>query len=264
MQIELQNLQREVGITFILVTTIRKKRSMSDTIGIMKDGKIVQFGSPEELYDAPVNRYVADFVGRSNFFEGEVVESAAEGARSAPRTGLSFRRVSAASAKNWRWRARRDRGAARGDRHLAGHGRGRSRPERHIQDRRRPDPEPHLSRRSHRSSASAPKAWASCWCGYRKPRRPGRISALANRCVSAGDAIRPWHWPRDRRRDFSIHTDSDGDGRYPGSTTTASPTDLEDDMDPRKGFHQAVAAVSDGLDLAGISSASPASAPPWR
>jgi spermidine/putrescine transport system ATP-binding protein len=52
---------------------------MSDTIGIMKDGKIVQFGSPEELYDAPVNRYVADFVGESNFFEGEVVEAAGDG-----------------------------------------------------------------------------------------------------------------------------------------------------------------------------------------
>ena len=80
MQIELQNLQREVGITFILVTHDQEEAlSMSDTIGIMKDGKIVQFGSPEELYDAPVNRYVADFVGESNFFEGEVVEAAGDG-----------------------------------------------------------------------------------------------------------------------------------------------------------------------------------------
>ena len=79
MQIELQNLQREVGITFILVTHDQEEAlSMSDTIGIMKDGKIVQFGSPEELYDAPVNRYVADFVGESNFFDGEVIELSGE------------------------------------------------------------------------------------------------------------------------------------------------------------------------------------------
>jgi spermidine/putrescine transport system ATP-binding protein len=73
MQIELQNLQREVGITFVLVTHDQEEAlSMSDTIGIMKDGRIVQFGTPEELYDAPVNRYVADFVGESNFFSGSV------------------------------------------------------------------------------------------------------------------------------------------------------------------------------------------------
>ncbi len=91
MQIELQNLQREVGITFILVTHDQEEAlSMSDTIGIMKDGRIVQFGSPEELYDAPVNRYVADFVGESNFFEGEVVETAGESAVIRTANGLSL------------------------------------------------------------------------------------------------------------------------------------------------------------------------------
>jgi spermidine/putrescine transport system ATP-binding protein len=76
MQIELQNLQREVGITFVLVTHDQEEAlSMSDTIGIMREGRIEQFGSPRELYDAPANRYVADFVGESNFFSGEVVEA---------------------------------------------------------------------------------------------------------------------------------------------------------------------------------------------
>jgi spermidine/putrescine transport system ATP-binding protein len=46
---------------------------MSDSIAIMRDGRIEQFGSARDLYDAPVNRYVADFVGESNFISGEVV-----------------------------------------------------------------------------------------------------------------------------------------------------------------------------------------------
>ena len=79
MQIELQSLQREVGITFVLVTHDQEEAlSMSDTVAIMREGRVVQFGSPHELYDAPVNRYVADFVGESNLFAGEVVSSGNE------------------------------------------------------------------------------------------------------------------------------------------------------------------------------------------
>ena len=71
MQIELQNLQRDVGITFLLVTHDQEEAlSMSDRVCIMKDGRIVQIGTPRELYDEPVNGYVADFVGKSNFFAG--------------------------------------------------------------------------------------------------------------------------------------------------------------------------------------------------
>jgi spermidine/putrescine transport system ATP-binding protein len=73
MQIELQNLQRNVGITFILVTHDQEEAlSMSDRVCIMQEGAIVQIGSPIDLYDRPCNRYVADFVGKSNFFEGAV------------------------------------------------------------------------------------------------------------------------------------------------------------------------------------------------
>jgi spermidine/putrescine transport system ATP-binding protein len=76
MQIELQTLQREVGITFVLVTHDQEEAlSMSDNICIMQDGCIVQSGSPRELYDEPLNRYVADFVGKTNFVNGEVIES---------------------------------------------------------------------------------------------------------------------------------------------------------------------------------------------
>lgn len=78
MQIELQNLQRNVGITFILVTHDQEEAlSMSDRVCIMRQGEIVQVGSPRELYDQPLNRYIADFIGKSNFFNG-VVEHLSE------------------------------------------------------------------------------------------------------------------------------------------------------------------------------------------
>jgi spermidine/putrescine transport system ATP-binding protein len=80
MQIELKTLQRNVGITFILVTHDQEEAlSMSDRVCLMRQGMIVQIGSPRELYDHPVNRYVADFVGKSNFFEGIVTHATREG-----------------------------------------------------------------------------------------------------------------------------------------------------------------------------------------
>ncbi len=91
MQIELQTLQREVGITFILVTHDQEEAlSMSDTICIMHDGRIVQTGSPTQLYDEPLNRYVADFVGKTNFFEGRVVDADGAGARIETADGRAF------------------------------------------------------------------------------------------------------------------------------------------------------------------------------
>jgi len=73
MQIELKQLQREVGITFIYVTHDQEEAlSMSDRIAVMRAGRILQEGPPAELYDQPVDRFVADFIGQSNFFEGVV------------------------------------------------------------------------------------------------------------------------------------------------------------------------------------------------
>ena len=91
MQMELQTLQREVGITFILVTHDQEEAlSMSDTISIMRQGHVVQTGSPRELYDAPVNRYVADFIGQSNFFGGQLVEAGPSGARIRTDSGIEI------------------------------------------------------------------------------------------------------------------------------------------------------------------------------
>lgn len=82
MQIELQDLQRQLGITFILVTHDQEEAlSLSDRICVMRAGRIVQVGSPRDLYDRPSSRYVADFVGSSNFFEGKVTEVCGSGAR---------------------------------------------------------------------------------------------------------------------------------------------------------------------------------------
>jgi spermidine/putrescine transport system ATP-binding protein len=73
MQIELQDLQRQLGITFVLVTHDQEEAlSLSDRICVMRAGRIVQIGTPQELYDRPASRYVADFVGTSNFFDGTV------------------------------------------------------------------------------------------------------------------------------------------------------------------------------------------------
>ncbi len=76
MQIELQNLQRNLGITFLLVTHDQEEAlSMSDRVCVMREGRIVQIGSPRELYDKPINSYVAGFVGKANFFVGPKAET---------------------------------------------------------------------------------------------------------------------------------------------------------------------------------------------
>jgi len=91
MQIELQTLQRQLGITFVLVTHDQEEAlSMSDRICIMRGGRIVQAGSPLTLYDQPISRYVADFVGKSNFINGTVSAlSVTEGQIETP-SGLRF------------------------------------------------------------------------------------------------------------------------------------------------------------------------------
>ncbi|MBA3530638.1 MAG: ABC transporter ATP-binding protein [Ardenticatenales bacterium] len=76
MQVELKTLQREVGITFVFVTHDQEEAlSMSDHIAVMRDGRIVQEGSPTELYHYPLDRYVAGFIGQSNFIAGKVIET---------------------------------------------------------------------------------------------------------------------------------------------------------------------------------------------
>ena len=74
MQYELKNIQQEVGITFIFVTHDQEEAlTMSDKIVVMKDGQIQQLGTPEEIYNEPANRYVAEFIGESNIILGRMI-----------------------------------------------------------------------------------------------------------------------------------------------------------------------------------------------
>ena len=67
MQLELKEIQREVGITFIFVTHDQEEAlTMSDKIAVFNEGKIVQVGSPREIYEKPANAFVSEFVGQTN------------------------------------------------------------------------------------------------------------------------------------------------------------------------------------------------------
>ena len=75
MQYELKRIQQEVGITFIFVTHDQEEAlTMSDKIVVMKNGEIQQVGTPEEIYNEPANRYVANFIGESNILPGVMLE----------------------------------------------------------------------------------------------------------------------------------------------------------------------------------------------
>jgi spermidine/putrescine transport system ATP-binding protein len=72
MQIELKRLQAETGITFIFVTHDQEEAlTMSDRIAVMSKGRILQVGTPNEIYERPLNRTVADFIGETNFLEAD-------------------------------------------------------------------------------------------------------------------------------------------------------------------------------------------------
>jgi spermidine/putrescine transport system ATP-binding protein len=81
LQIELKRIQTEVGITFVYVTHDQEEAlTMSDRIAVMNRGKVEQLGTPEELYDRPTTRFVADFIGTTNLLHGTVEEVGPEAA----------------------------------------------------------------------------------------------------------------------------------------------------------------------------------------
>lgn len=76
MQGELKSLQRELGITFVFVTHDQEEAlTMSDRIGVMHDGQLLQVDPPEAIYERPANRFVADFIGQTNLLEGTVQDA---------------------------------------------------------------------------------------------------------------------------------------------------------------------------------------------
>ena len=75
MQHELKKLQERVGISFVYVTHDQEEAlTLSDRIAVMNEGSILQEGSPSEIYERPTTRFVADFIGETNFFEGTIVD----------------------------------------------------------------------------------------------------------------------------------------------------------------------------------------------
>jgi spermidine/putrescine transport system ATP-binding protein len=76
MQLELKHLQTGLGITFMYVTHDQEEAlTMSDRIVLLRQGGVAQIGTPRDLYDRPVSRYVADFIGETNLLPGKVVET---------------------------------------------------------------------------------------------------------------------------------------------------------------------------------------------
>ena len=72
-QFELMDLQQQMGLTFLIVTHDQEEAmTMADRISVMRDGRIVQVATPEIIYEAPANRYVADFIGSVNIVEATV------------------------------------------------------------------------------------------------------------------------------------------------------------------------------------------------
>jgi spermidine/putrescine ABC transporter ATP-binding subunit len=98
MQLELKHIQRHLRVTVIYVTHDQEEAlTMSDRVAVMRRGRIEQVGTPAELYEAPASRFVADFLGESNFVEGVIVGEPAGGrwhVRAAG--GLEFRGVGSA------------------------------------------------------------------------------------------------------------------------------------------------------------------------
>lgn len=74
MQVELKSIQQKMGITFIFVTHDQEEAlSMSDTVVVMDNGEIQQIGTPEDIYNEPINAFVADFIGESNIIDGKMI-----------------------------------------------------------------------------------------------------------------------------------------------------------------------------------------------
>ncbi len=79
-QFELINIQQRLGVTFVVVTHDQEEAmTLGTRLGVMNQGRIVQVGSPSDIYESPANRFVADFIGSVNMFEGQVTQDGPEG-----------------------------------------------------------------------------------------------------------------------------------------------------------------------------------------
>ncbi|THF58949.1 ABC transporter ATP-binding protein [Ollibium composti] len=90
-QFELMDLQQELGLTFVVVTHDQEEAmTMADRIAIMDKGQVMQVATPAEVYEAPASRFVANFVGNVNMFEGKVAERSGSSVRITGGTGAQI------------------------------------------------------------------------------------------------------------------------------------------------------------------------------
>ncbi|MEH2022300.1 ABC transporter ATP-binding protein [Nostoc sp.] len=91
MQVELSNLHKDLGVTFVMVTHDQEEAlSLSDRIAVMNQGKIEQVGTPSQIYERPCTSFVADFIGDTNLFSGEIVAVDSSNIKISTKTGLSI------------------------------------------------------------------------------------------------------------------------------------------------------------------------------
>lgn len=91
MQVELSNLHKDLGLTFVMVTHDQEEAlSLSDRIAVMNQGKIEQVGTPSQIYEHPCTSFVADFIGDTNLFSGEIVRVDSYNVQISTKTGLSI------------------------------------------------------------------------------------------------------------------------------------------------------------------------------
>jgi ABC-type Fe3+/spermidine/putrescine transport system ATPase subunit len=82
MQLELRHLNQQLGITFIYVTHDQEEAlTMSDRIALMRSGRIVQLSAPRDMYERPVSKYVADFIGETNLLPGTITSAGDQSVR---------------------------------------------------------------------------------------------------------------------------------------------------------------------------------------
>ncbi|MBB6468656.1 putrescine transport system ATP-binding protein [Aminobacter lissarensis] len=98
-QFELMDLQQTLGLTFVVVTHDQEEAmTMADRIAILDKGEVMQVATPAEVYEAPGSRFVADFVGNINMFEGKVADRDGTGATIASANGVTIRTANAGEA----------------------------------------------------------------------------------------------------------------------------------------------------------------------
>ncbi|MCB1382242.1 MAG: ABC transporter ATP-binding protein [Notoacmeibacter sp.] len=99
-QFELMDLQQELGLTFMVVTHDQEEAmTMADRIAVMDHGKIKQVATPAEVYEAPASRFVADFIGNVNLFDGTVTDRDATGAMIAGADGIEIQAANPSNAE---------------------------------------------------------------------------------------------------------------------------------------------------------------------